>query len=308
MKRGIGLFIVALALAVVAGAHAQQVWNGTVMRIDPGAGVIMFEDGRMLQTTADTVIISGNQRVMFGTLQPGTGVTVYGSQPVVLRDGRYVVIGQAMPSPVAPAQPPPSTAVVVPPPPATVVVPPPPAATVITAPPPAVTRAPVEAGPPVYQTSGVVLRTDWDTGKITMTDGRTIHVDTDTQVLVNNQPVPIGTIKPGTPVVVRSVKPFAGADGGYAPMREVASGSVVRVERGSAIVLSDGRIIPTAPGTVVMVENRPVDVRTLTPGTYVIIYRDGSTTVSEPAASPPLYPPLYPGAGLREREMERPSD
>lgn len=305
MRRALGLTIVALALVVVASAHAQQRWEarppevftGTVIRIDPGAGVIVFEDGRMVQTTADSVILSGNQRVMLATLLPGTAVSVYGSQPVAFREGRYVVLSASTARPA-----PPSSTVVIAPPAAVVTAP-----QVVVTTPPAGTPAPGSQPPPrqaVFEATGTVLRTDWDRGVIVMTDGRTVHVDADSQVLVNNRPVPIGTIAPGTPVVVRSTKPFAGAQGHDSPMREVASGTVVRVEKGSAIVLGDGRIIPTSAGTVVMVENRPVTVATIGPGTRVIIYEDAPPpVVSEPSASPPL----YPGAGLRERELERPS-
>jgi hypothetical protein len=290
MRRATLFVIAALVLVVATGALAQQPFTGAVARTDSNAGVIVFQDGRMLQTTADSVIISGHQRVGFARLQPGAMVTVYGAHPVAFRDGHYVALGP-MTSPA------PSTAIVVPPASSTIVT---------TAPAHTVTTTPVTTTHgPMFEVSGIVQRTDPTSGVIALTDGRKVHITPDAQVLVGNAPVAIGSIKPGTPVVVRSARPFAGQADAFVPMQSVASGTVVRVDRGSAIVLSDGRVISTTPGTVIMVDNRPAQVTTLTPGSHVVIYENGdAAVVGAPAASPPL---IYPEAGLREWEQRRQS-
>jgi hypothetical protein len=306
MKRPWTLVGAALVLLVVASASAGQPFAGTVLRVDPGAGVIVFQDGRMVQTTADSVILSQNQRVALGTLAPGAMITVYDAYPVAMRDGRYVVMGPNIAT--APLQTtPPAVAIVPPPaPPAVVVSPPPPAVAVVPSSPMVTTTpsATVVNGQPVFEVSGTVARTDLTSGVIALTDGRKIHTTADTQVLAGNAPVEIDTLQPGTFVTVRSVHPFAGQSGFYSTMQPVASGTVARVDRGSAIVLSDGRVISTSPNTVVMLDNRPVAPTTVAPGANVVIYDSatGQSTVIGPgaaAASPPL---LYPGAGLREHQ------
>jgi hypothetical protein len=286
---------VALVLVCVTGAAAQQVYTGTVLRIDPSAGVIVFQDGRMFQTTADTVIISGNQRVLLGSLSPGTPVTLYTAQPVALRDGRYVLLSESG-ARAAPG----STMATAPPGPTTAVVTSPGATTVVTPPGTVVQSSP-------FEVAGYVAGADEAQGTIIFDDGRKVRTGTDTQVLMHGvQPVALSTLKPGTYVVVRSVRPFGGARGEWFPMAEVARGTVVRVEQPGVIVLNDGRRYRTTGDTVVYVDRRAVPVTTVQPGTRVVVYQNGSTTtvVSEPAASPPL---LVPEAGLQHKEHDRPS-
>lgn len=287
---------VALVLLVATSVAAQQVYTGTVLRTDPSAGVIVFHDGRMLQTTADSVIISGNQRMMFSGLAQGTPVTVYQAQPVALRDGRYVVMSDAgarAATGVAPIGP--NTTVVPPPPPATVAVAPP-ATSVVTS---------REVVIPSFEVSGHVGRVDPTGRVIVLNDGRKVHVTEDTQVLINGtQLSPLSTLHPGTHVVIRSMRPFAGQQSGeWVPMREVARGTIVRTDQPGVIVLSDGRTIRTTPDTVVLIDNRPATLTTVQPGARVVIYQDGTTmaVVNEPAASPSL----VPEAGLKERENDR---
>lgn len=302
---------VALVLVVVTGVAAQQVYTGSVLRIDPSAGVVVFQDGRMFQTTADTVIISNNQRMLLSSLNQGTTVALYSAQPVALRDGRYVLLSDAgsraamghvttMPPSgptiaVVPPPPPPVGAVVTPP--GTVVMSP--GTTVVTPP------STVAVGP-AFETSGYVVRAD-DVGRsIIFDDGRKVRLTDDTQVLRNGvDPVLLSTLKPGTHVVIRSVRPFSGSRGEWVPMNEVARGTVVRVDQPGVIVLNDGRAYRTTPETVVYVDRRPVSVTTVRPGTRVVIYQDGTTmaVVSEPAASPAL----VPEAGLQQKEHDRPS-
>ena len=70
----------------------MQPYSGTVVRIDEGQRVLVFDDGRMWQTVGDSmVLIDGKPRVI-GTVQPGTRVTVQQGYPVEYRDGRYVQV------------------------------------------------------------------------------------------------------------------------------------------------------------------------------------------------------------------------
>lgn len=313
----IATIAVALVLVVVTGAAAQQVYTGNVLRIDPSAGVVVFHDGRMFQTTADTVIISSNQRMLLSSLQQGTNVTLYSAQPVAIRDGRYVLLSEAgaraatgqvttMPpsgptTAVVPPPPPPPAGVVVTPPGAVVASP----GTVVTSPGTTlVTQPSTTAVGPVFETSGYVVRAD-DTGRsIIFDDGRKVRLTDDTQVLMNGvQPVQLSTLKPGTYVVIRSVRPFSGARGEWVPMSEVARGAVVRVDQPGVIVLNDGRTFRTTQDTVVYVDRQPVSVTTVRPGTRVVIYQDGTTmaVVNEPSASPML----VPEAGLQQKENDR---
>jgi hypothetical protein len=67
-------------------------YSGTVVRVDEGQRVLVFDDGRMWQTAGDSmVLIDGKPRVI-GTVQPGTRVTVQQGYPVEYRDGRYVQV------------------------------------------------------------------------------------------------------------------------------------------------------------------------------------------------------------------------
>jgi hypothetical protein len=190
--------------------------------------------------------------------------------------------------------------------PGTVVVPaPPPSGTIVTAPgaTTVVTQPATEPAAP-FEVSGHIYRADHMGRVIHMRDGRKVHVTEDTQVLLNGvQPVQLSTLAPDSYVVVRSVRPFAGARGEVLPMSEVARGTVVRVEQPGVLVLSDGRTFRTSTDTVVYVDRRPVTVSAIQPGTRVVVYQDGSTlaVVSDPAASPAL----VPEAGLKEKENDR---
>jgi hypothetical protein len=310
MRRILGT-TAALVLLVATSVVAQQVYSGTVLRIDPSAGVIVFDDGRMLQTTADSVIISGNQRVMFSGLRQGHQVAIYQAQPVALRDGRYIVMSDAgaraatgtmAPAPSAVITGPTTAVVPPPPPPPAVVTMAPPAATVVTQPGPIATKT--EWGP-AFEVSGRVLRSDATSQVIVLDSGRNVHLTEDTQVLLNGvQPVPLSTLHPGSHVVIRSLSPFASQNGrDYVPMTEVARGTVVRMDQPGVLVLNDGRTVRTAADTVVLVDNRPAQLTTVPPGARVVVYQNGSTMtiVSEAAAASPS---LVPQAGLKEREND----
>lgn len=95
MIRRIGLTTGALGLLLVGAAAAEpQSFIGTVMRVDPGEHVIVFDDGRMVRTTAEGVIVISGPRTELTRLRSGMTVVVPSAQPVATRGNRYVVISQ----------------------------------------------------------------------------------------------------------------------------------------------------------------------------------------------------------------------
>jgi hypothetical protein len=78
---------------------AQQVVTGTAVRIDQPAGVVIFDNGQMYQTTPKTVILVNSQPTTIGTIAPGTPVVLQSAQAVAYRDGRYVVVTQPADTP-----------------------------------------------------------------------------------------------------------------------------------------------------------------------------------------------------------------
>jgi hypothetical protein len=278
----VGLTACALVLLAVTAVTAQQVVTGTVVRIDQPARVVVLDNGQMYQAMPQTVFLVNNQPTSFATIAPGTPVVVQYGQPVVYREGRYVVMTQ-----------------------------PAPAGTVVAAP------APM-AG--VYEVSGVVRYADAVRGIIRFDDGRNIAVNENVQVTANGAPVLLSTLAPGTFVVVRSTKPLAFRDNTYyvttgtpvvtypAPVVAMApvTGTLVRFDQPNLMVLSDGRVIPATAQTVVMVDNRAVPLTALYPGTRVVIYPNGqSAIVTDPMPAAFPAPLISPEAGLREKEMER---
>lgn len=300
MLRRVGLTACALVLLGITTAAAQHVVTGTVVRIDPTASVVVLDNGTMYRTTPQTVFLVNNHPTNFAALAPGTPVVVQYGQPVMYRDGRYVVMTQSAP-----------TTVVTQPAPATVVTPAP-GARVVT--------APVRAADGLYEVSGVVKYSDAGRGIIRLDDGRNISIDESTQVLAGGSPAMLSTLRPGTFVVIRSSKPFAfrdrdrtyhvvttqpatvGTPAVSTTPPSVISGTVVRFDQPNLIVLSDGRVVPATPQTMVLVDNRAVPYTTLQSGTRVVIYPNG-TAVAEPSALPAGV--AYPGMGLREKAAER---
>jgi hypothetical protein len=285
MNRRLTVFVVAgIALMWAAVASAQQVVTGTVTRIDPGDRVIVFDNGQMVQTGPGTVILLNNQPVGFDTLTPGTMVVVQSGQPVVYQDGRYVVITQTAPGAVTSGT-------------AVAAVPPPPPAQPVTVVQP--TTA-VTGKPAAYEVSGKVYRADATDHVIIFDDGRNVWLNPDDQVLANGQPAQLSTLKPGTDVTVRSWKPIAARGKQYATLKQVAEGTVVRVDPPGTLVLSDGRTIATTADYVVYMNGQPVAVTGLQPGSRVIVYQYPAP--SYPSASAGA---VYPGSGIRQYENER---
>jgi preprotein translocase subunit YajC len=94
MRSHIAGFVIALVLgtASVAAAQVIPVDRGTVVRIDPQSSVIVLDDGRMYRATSSTVFLVENRPATLGTLRPGERVVIQGGEPVIYRDGRYVVL------------------------------------------------------------------------------------------------------------------------------------------------------------------------------------------------------------------------
>src|SRR4051812_11736087 len=177
MIRRVGLAACGLVLLAVTTVSAQQVVTGTVVRMDPAANVIVLDNGTMYQTTPQTVFLVNNQPTTFGRIAPGTPVVIQYGQPVMYREGRYIVMSQ-----------------------------PAPATTVVAPAPGAVVAAPAVPAPAsgVYEISGVLKYADPVRRIVRFEDGRNISITEDVQLLANGSPVMLSTVKPGTFVVARS--------------------------------------------------------------------------------------------------------
>ena len=92
MVARIGIVVCALTLFTVTGVLAQQAVTGTVVRIDQPAGVVVLDNGRMYQTTPQTVVLVNSQPTAMTAVAPGNVVVLQSAQPVAYRDGRYVVM------------------------------------------------------------------------------------------------------------------------------------------------------------------------------------------------------------------------
>lgn len=122
-------------------------------------------------------------------------------------------------------------------------------------------------------------------------------LDADTVVFVNDQPAQLSRLSGGTPVTVRSTRPIAMRDQQYVAMREVASGTVVRVDPPATIVLSDGRTFHVTNDQVIYVGNQAVAFSSLQPGIQVVIYGLGAISPSASA--------MLSDSGIRQWENER---
>lgn len=71
--------------------------TGTVVRVDPGANVVVMEDGRMYQLAGDSMVLIDNQPARVTTLRPGSKVVLRSARPVAYRDGQYVIVQQSGP-------------------------------------------------------------------------------------------------------------------------------------------------------------------------------------------------------------------
>jgi hypothetical protein len=176
LTRALACALVVIGLAASA-AVGQDVYVGTITRTDGPHQVIIFNDGRMYRVMPGTMLLVNDQPIVYPSLQPGTGVTVRGGQPVVFRDGQYVVVG-------APAMTSSTTTV-----------------TTVTTP------------GLLASASGVVSDYDSRTGIVTLTDGRRVLVTSKTAILINGHPSTPDALWPGTHVVLSAINPVVSRDG-----------------------------------------------------------------------------------------------
>jgi hypothetical protein len=180
----------ALALACVlviiglasSSAVGQDVYVGTITRMDAPERVIIFDDGRMYRVMPGTVLLVNEQPMVYTSLQPGTRVLVRGGEAVAFRDGQYYVIG-------------------------------PTAATTTT-----VTT--VTTTGPLASAEGVVASYDPRTNLVTLTDGRVVQLTSKTAILINGHPSTPDALWPGTHVVLSAINPVVYRDGRVVVLNE----------------------------------------------------------------------------------------
>jgi hypothetical protein len=68
--------LVTLALLPLTAAGAQEVITGTVKQVDERSGVILFEDGRQVQVTPGTTVVTDRPVDRLSALAPGSSVVV----------------------------------------------------------------------------------------------------------------------------------------------------------------------------------------------------------------------------------------
>lgn len=154
--------------------------------------------------------------------------------------------------------------------------------------------------------TGTVVRVDQDSRVIVLNDARMFRVTEDGAVLVDNRPIALPEITPGTQVLIRSGQPVAYNNGQYIVITDpaasatttaivtappaattvtpppppapitlnegVMNGTVSRIDEPSnVVVLSDGRMVQIGPKTIIMVNGHPVELAALRPGQGVVI-------------------------------------
>jgi hypothetical protein len=188
--------LLACALIVIglaaSGAIGQDVYTGTVTRIDQPAQVIIFQDGRMYRVTPSTVLLANNQPVAYTALQPGTYVVVRSAEPVTFQNGQYVVLSSGAMAPAyAPIY----------------------ASPAFTSPSYTTTVTTVTTPQLLSSASGVVAAYDPRTNIVTLTDGRMVQISSKTAILVNGFPTAPAQLRPGMPVMLSAVNPVVSRDG-----------------------------------------------------------------------------------------------
>ena len=78
--------LAALMLTVATAAFAQTAVDvtGRVVRIDPGAQMIVLDGNQAFRVTPNTVLLVDNRPVALGTLQPGQSVMIRAGEAVAL--------------------------------------------------------------------------------------------------------------------------------------------------------------------------------------------------------------------------------
>ena len=187
LTRALACALVVVGLAS-SGATGQDVYMGTVTRVDQPARVVIFDDGRMYRVMPNTVLLANNQPVMYTTLQPGTYVVVRSGEPVMYRDGQYVVVSTGAMAPAyAPIYASPAYTTTV---------------TTVTTNPQMLTSA-----------SGIVAGYDPRSNIVVLTDGRMVQITGKTAILVNGHPTPPEMLGVGMPVMISAINPVVSRDG-----------------------------------------------------------------------------------------------
>jgi preprotein translocase subunit YajC len=107
MRNGVIALVIASVLFSLTAAFAQTTVDvtGRVVRVDPGAQIIVLDNNQAVRLTPTSTLLVNNQPVTLQAVQPG--------QTVVIRSGEAVAVTPA-PAPTV-AQSPGSTVVVTPP-------------------------------------------------------------------------------------------------------------------------------------------------------------------------------------------------
>ncbi len=191
LTRALACALIVIGLAA-SGAIGQDVYMGTVTRIDQPARVVIFDDGRMYRVMPNTVMLANNQPVTYTTLQPGTYVVVRSGEPVTYRDGQYVVVS---PGAMAPAYAPIY------------------ASPAYTSPAYTTTVTTVTNPQVLTSASGVVAAYDPRTNIVVLTDGRMVQLSSKSAILVSGFPTPPEQLAPGMTVMISAVNPVVSRDG-----------------------------------------------------------------------------------------------
>ena len=96
--------VLAAVVLMASSAYAQTAVDasGRVVRVDPGAQLIVLDSNQAFRVTPNTVLLVDNRPVTLGTVQPG--------QTVLIRSGEAMAVIPS--SPPVTAQVPPSTTVI----------------------------------------------------------------------------------------------------------------------------------------------------------------------------------------------------
>lgn len=82
---------VALTFAMASAVQANE-YKGKVVRLDPAAKVVIFDDGKMYRMVPNTVVIVEEKPVTFETIRPGASVVIRSGEVVEFKDGKYIVV------------------------------------------------------------------------------------------------------------------------------------------------------------------------------------------------------------------------
>lgn len=150
--------------------------------------------------------------------------------------------------------------------------------------------------------TGTVVRVDPPAKVIMLDDGRMFQATGQTAILVNNQPMQLVAVQPGTRVVLREVRAVMLRNGQYIVVAEpvpagvvvtpapivsappppaivvregIVAGTVARVDVAAGqIVLTDHRVVQVTPNELVLIDDRPMPLGAVPIGSLVVIRSD----------------------------------